>query len=391
MTASVKGYVLGELLGTGGMGRVYATAGSSARPVVIKLLHEALQGDPFFVNRFIEEARTARAVQHRNVVRVLDDGLTPTGLPYLVMERVAGESLGAMIRRDGPLPLQRVRHITSQITAGVGAIHRAGLLHGDLKSDNILVDAHDHVTIIDFGLARDSAPAPASSIDGMISGTPEYMAPELIDGDVLTSASEVYSIGVIVYEMLTGTTPFTGGSCTEVCMRVLSEDVVPPSLRAPDRDIPVPLETTVMRALARDPKARHLTAELLGTAVACAIPANLKETLKAPSGPVFSVTATTRNWTQQRERPIENAPIVRHRHAVADAQERGDPTAVIIAYLALAQELLHVHNAREAVRELELGIAWLEANTPRTTELWRMLVTLDALRRLSPSQPRRYR
>ena len=294
MSASVHGYVLGDLVGAGGMGRVYATATPSKRPVVLKLLHEQLQSDRFFVNRLLEEARAARAVSHGNVVRVLDDGITESGAPFLVMEHVAGTPLGAQIRRDGPLALHRIRNIASQILAGVGAIHRAGFVHGDMKSDNVLVDARDHVTIIDFGLARASG-AEHVAEDGMISGTPEYMAPEVIGGQPLTPASEIYAVGTIVYEMLTGTTPFSGGTCSEICSRHVTDDVVPPSLRAPDRIVPVPLESSIMRSLAKDPTRRHMTAELFGAAIECAIKAGTRDETPRRT-PLFSTTATTRSW-----------------------------------------------------------------------------------------------
>lgn len=344
------------------MGQVFATAVASRGPLVIKVLHEALRNDPFFVNRLIAEARAARTVQHPNVVRVVDDGATEAGAPYLVMERVEGTPLGALIRVDGPMPLQRVRHIALQILAGISAIHRAGLVHGDVKSDNVLVDAHDHVTIIDFGLARQAIEGHTAVEDGMISGTPEYMAPEILAGAPLSTSSEIYSVGIIVYEMLTGTTPFAGGTSAEICVRHLTDDVVPPSLRAPDRAIPVPLETTIMRALAKDPRARHLTADLFAAAIACSIPATCHEVVAHAEPPQFSTTSPTKNWTRRNTSSVV------------------DPDAVIVASLARTQQLLKEHAIEDARREVERALSWLRTNHAEARDAWRLLLTLAALR-----------
>jgi serine/threonine-protein kinase len=380
MATNVEGYALGELLGAGGMGQVFATTVASRRPVVIKLLHEALLGDPFFVHRFAEEARAARTVRHPNVVRVVDDGATEAGTPYLVMERVEGTPLGIVIRRDGPLPLQRIRHIAIQILAGLGAIHRAHLVHGDLKSDNVLVDAHDKATIIDFGLARSANDGRGAIEDGMISGTPEYMAPEIINGEPLTVASEVYSVAIIIYEMLTGTTPFSGGTSAEICARHLTDDVVAPSLRAPDRAVPVALETTIMRALAKDPEARHSGAELLAAAIACAIPATCHEAPSHDASASFSTTTSTRQWTQRNEPPASHPAIAAIRQTILEAQASGDPDAVIVAHLALAKQLLQQHSTSDAASELESGLRWLRTHAEGSRETWRILLTLAAVR-----------
>lgn len=288
MCACVERYVLGELVGEGGMGRVFATPYPAPRPLVIKVLHDSLEADPVSVRRLREEARLARRIAHRNVVRVVDDGVTASGSPYVVMERAAGMSLGDLIDRDGPLPLARVRTIASQILSAVAAIHQAGLVHGDLKSDNVLVDAGDRdtVTLIDFGLARESGTRPFGIDEHMLSGTPEYMAPELARGEPLTPAGELYAVGVIIYEMLTGTTPFGSSSVTSVFEAHLHESVTPPSLRVPDRMIPSSLEGIVLRALAKDPAVRHLDAAFLATGIERAIPVGYHDHPLRPAPPI---------------------------------------------------------------------------------------------------------
>ncbi len=275
------------------MGRVFSTPHPSPRPLVIKVLHESLESDPVSVRRLREEARLARQISHRNVVRVVDDGICAGGAPYVVMERAAGTPLGELVDREGPLPLDRVRTIASQILSALGAIHKAGLVHGDVKSDNVLVDAEnrDAVTIIDFGLARESGSRPYGVEEHMLSGTPEYMAPELARGEPLTPAGELYAVGVIVYEMLTGTTPFGSSSVTSVFEAHLHESVVPPSLRVPDRMIPSSLEAIVLRALSKDPANRHLDAAFLATGIERAIPVGYHDHPRRPQ-PVVARTKT---------------------------------------------------------------------------------------------------
>jgi serine/threonine-protein kinase len=298
MCSIVERYVLGELVGEGGMGRVYATTHPAPRPLVVKVLHEAFENDPASVARLRDEARLARLVSHRNVVRVIDDGITAAGTPYLVMERASGLPLSDLIERDGALALTRIRTIAAQILAALYAIHRAGLVHGDLKSSNVLVDDHDQVTIIDFGLARMSAARPAGLEEHMLSGTPEYMAPELARGEPLTPSGEIYSAGVIVYEMLTGSPPFGGGSVSSIFEAHLTDEVVPPSARVPERSIPAALESIVMRALSKKADARYLDAAFMATAIERAIPSNCREDGVPPARErSASRTQATRAWS----------------------------------------------------------------------------------------------
>ena len=146
---------LGAQLGAGGMGQVFAADHPVAGPLAIKLLQNQLLSEPLFVERVANEGRAAARVRHENVVRVIDHGMTCDGVPYVAMARVAGVSLLALIQREGLLSLPRIRTVAAQVLAGLAAIHRAGLVHADLKSDNLLVDG-DQLTIIDFGLAREA-------------------------------------------------------------------------------------------------------------------------------------------------------------------------------------------------------------------------------------------
>lgn len=392
MSGTLAHYTLGELLGAGGMGRVFAAEHPSGKPLAVKVLHETLRADPMLVARLADEARTASLIQHRNVIRVLDHGLDD-GAPFLVMERAHGIPLGSLIEQQGPLPLVRARAIASQILSGLAAIHRAGLVHGDMKSDNVLVDAADRVTIIDFGLARSQGARPEWLDEHMLSGTPEYMAPELVMGRPITVAAEIYAVGVIVYEMVTGSTPFGGGTTTAIFERHLTDDVVPPSLRCPDRTIPVPLENVIMRALAKEPSSRHLNAEMFATAVERSIaPRYIERRVSHAVVTDCPATGPTREWTRRttqrrlphpRRRfaegtaPRDSAEVIAKRDELGDAFAAGSPDAIIATTLALVQILLDEHRLAAAAHQLDEVIGALDAQSP--AQLWRLELALGAV------------
>ena len=299
VTLDVLGHAcqLGELLGAGGMGQVFAAEHPRLGRIAVKVLPPTLV-EKSVPGRVRDEAGMGARVHHPNVVRILDHGVTHEDVPFVAMECVSGVSLGGLVRRMGPLSLVRIRTIAVQLLAGLAAIHREGLVHADLKSDNILIDPDtDHITIIDFGLARPSKTMLRED-DQIISGTPEYMAPELIRGATITAAADVYAVGVILYELLTGTTPFGGGSTDEIFTRHLEDDVVPPSLRCPDRTIPAALEVAILAALAKDPSARPHDSRAFARAVSSAIPTTIDHELSFQRA--FSTTGPTRRWTRTR-------------------------------------------------------------------------------------------
>jgi serine/threonine-protein kinase len=260
-------YVLRERIGEGGMGLVFrADEPALGRTVAIKILHPELAANEALVRRFHNEAAAAHRVRHPGVVAILDSGTTPSGVPFIAMRHIPGRLLGTVIAQD-ELPLPRALEMADQILRALEAAHASGVVHADVKSDNILVEDTadgDALTLIDFGLARVGDPWDDG---GFVSGTPEYMAPELVRGEPPTVASDIYGAGVILYELLTGQTPFEGASTEEVLARQLDEDAVPPSLRRPDRDIPAALDQIVLRALAKDPRARFASAGELARAL----------------------------------------------------------------------------------------------------------------------------
>ncbi|HEX2688734.1 MAG TPA: serine/threonine-protein kinase [Kofleriaceae bacterium] len=255
-------YVLRDRIGEGGMGSVFlADQPALERTVAIKVLHPELVACPAQIRRIREEAIAASHVRNPHCVGVIDCSVLPDGAPYIVMQHVPGRPLGRIIAEE-PIPLARAVELVLQILNALGATHDSGIIHADVKSDNFLVEVTrdgDHVTLIDFGLARfEGSPACVDLEDGkvMVSGTPEYMAPEVVRGAPPIRASDLYGVGVILYEILTGTTPFGGGTTMEIMLRHARDIVVPPSLRRPDRDIPLALDQVVLRALAKRPDAR---------------------------------------------------------------------------------------------------------------------------------------
>jgi serine/threonine-protein kinase len=258
-------YILRERIGEGGMGLVFlADQPSLGRKVAIKLLQPALTACDALVRRLHTEAVAACRVQHPGAVAIIDYGTTAEGTPFIAMEHIPGRSLRQILAEE-EIALPRALKIVQQLLRTLKAAHAHGVIHADIKSDNVIVEhtaEGDTVTLIDFGLAR---------LDGRwehgdyVSGTPEYMAPELVRGEPPTVPSDLYGVGVILYELLTGRTPFEGGSMNEVLRRQLEDEVIPPSLWRPDRDIPGALDLLVLRALHKDPQVRFASAaEFLG-------------------------------------------------------------------------------------------------------------------------------
>jgi len=258
---------LGELLGSGGMGQVHASCDRDGRKIAVKRVHDRLADDPLYADRLIEEARLLGNVCHPNVVRTF--GLRESdGMPVLVMDRVAGKPLGELLREASGLPLPRLMVIAQQLLAGVGAIHDAGVIHGDLKANNVLVDEVDVVTIIDFGLAR--VATETGFTNGVVAGTAAYMAPELIDGCAPTVASDLYAVATIIYEMLTGTRPFAG-ALANILAQHIHNMIERPSKRAPERGITDAVDRVVMRALSRSPDDRQRDARSFSRELAAAL------------------------------------------------------------------------------------------------------------------------
>lgn len=258
-------YQLDERLGEGGMGTVYrATHLLIERPVAVKVLNPRFITDEAAHERFRREARAAGRLRHTNAVAVTDFGETADGIIYIVMELLEGESLRDFLAREAPLDAARASAMMMQAASAVAAAHETGVIHRDLKPGNIFIvhrqNASPIIKVLDFGIAKLALDAndPVQSVTltetGVMIGTPRYMSPEQCDGRPLTPASDVYSLGVILYEMLTGTTPFTGPSPLAIALKHSSEPPRPP--REIIFTLPPALEAVVLHALEKLPENR---------------------------------------------------------------------------------------------------------------------------------------
>src|ERR1700753_425805 len=248
-------------LGTGGMAEVFLAEDQQlGRQVALKLLHRRFGEDPGFVERFRREAQAAAGLQHPNVVSVYDRGQFEDTY-YIAMEYLPGRSLKQLIRDEAPLDPIRAIDIAIQILRAARFAHRRGIIHRDLKPHNVIVDDSGHAKVTDFGIAR--AGASDMTETGSITGTARYLSPEQAQGRAVNAASDLYSVGVVLYEMLTGRVPFEADSAVSIALKHVSEAPVPPTQINPN--IPPELEQTVLWVLNKNASDRPADADQLIT------------------------------------------------------------------------------------------------------------------------------
>jgi eukaryotic-like serine/threonine-protein kinase len=244
-------------LGTGGMANVYLAEDEVlGRRVAIKILNDRHAGDDQFVERFRREAKNAASLSHPNIVSIYDRG-EAEGTYYIAMEYLDGRSLKELIVARGPAPIHLAVDYARQILAAIRFAHRHGIVHRDIKPHNVLVDGEGRLKVTDFGIAR--AGASQMTEAGSIIGTAQYLSPEQAKGAPVDQTSDLYSVGVVLYELLTGVVPFSGDTPVEIAMKHLSTVPEPPSAKR--ADVPRDLDLVVMRALAKDPSERYQSAE----------------------------------------------------------------------------------------------------------------------------------
>jgi serine/threonine-protein kinase len=257
-------YELGRVLGAGGMATVYLAVDQLLdRQVAVKVLNPPYALDPGFVERFRAEARTAARLNHPSIVAVFDSG-SDGGVPYLVMEHVPGESLAALLHRNGPLPPRRAAELAGQVCVALAAAHAQGVVHRDVKPGNVLLAGDGRVKVGDFGIAK-AAAAPALTGEGEVLGTAAYLPPEQAQGGPVDARSDLYALGCVLYELLTGAPPF--GSAADspplaVAARQVSQPREPPSARNPWVD--PALDAVVLTAMAKQPDRRYQSAAAMG-------------------------------------------------------------------------------------------------------------------------------
>lgn len=358
------------------MGVVYAAEDlACTERVAIKVANCDRAGAVLVAEHMARELRAGRAIRHPNVVSILDGG-SEAGVPYLVMELASGRALGTLATEDR-LSVRRVAEIVDQILAGVAAIHRAGYLHGDIKTDNVLVERGDEgayvVKIIDLGLACEQGGQRPTATDDerIISGTPHYVAPEIALGGSKTVASEVYAVGVVLYELLTGTTPFTDGTIHEILRKQIEDEVLPPSLRSPELKLSLAMERVVLRALHKDPSERYASAREFQSALRAATRASRDVPIASRE---HSSTSTATEWTRPELPARTHAPTTDRSNTALR-----DPSFIVEQALEAARVHLVAHRLSAARDELEAAIELLEGDVLGEREAWRLLLSLAAV------------
>jgi len=263
-------------IGVGGMGTVYrAEQASMGRMVAVKILKATLNRETDTVTRFHREAKATSLLQHPNTVTVFDFGQTKDGMLYLVMELLEGELLTKVLEKKGALPLDHAVRIARQILGSLGEAHEQGIIHRDLKPDNIyvtrLTDGSEHIKVLDFGIAKvfqnEMRMDALETQAGIVFGTPRYMSPEQAQSKSLDGRSDLYTVGVLLYQMITGQPPFPDEDAVVVMARHIKTRPLLPSELRPDLSIPQAVDDVVTRALEKDPSRRPQTAQEFAAAL----------------------------------------------------------------------------------------------------------------------------
>ena len=305
-------YELEELVGSGGMSDVFRARDNQLdRRVAIKVLHQRYAGDPEYLERFRTEARAVARLSHPNIVTVIDRG-DDAGRQYIVFEHVDGENLKELVVRSGRLPVRRAVELALAVADGLAFAHQEGLVHRDVKPQNVLLSREGEVKVTDFGIARSLDVEHGVTQTGTVLGTGEYLAPEQASGKPVSPATDVYSLGVVLWELLAGEVPFTGDSFVAVALRHVNEPV--PHLRDVRPDVSPRLAAAVERALAKDPASRFPSMAALAKELrAClaegegAVPLAQDDaamTLITPPAPAQAPPARARRPRRSRRRPF---------------------------------------------------------------------------------------
>jgi serine/threonine-protein kinase len=300
-------YELLEVVGTGGMSTVYRALDTLLeRNVALKVLHPHYGDDAEYVERFRREARSVAQLSHPNIVTVIDRG-DDGGRQYIVFEYVDGESLKELVDRSGPLPVRRVIEIGLQMADALAFAHQHGLVHRDVKPQNVLINGDGEAKVTDFGIARSLDVEHGVTQTGTVLGTSNYLSPEQARGQTVTPATDVYSLGVVLFELMTGEVPFPGENFVAVAMKHINEP--PPSLVERRPDAPLRLVYAIERALGKDPAQRFPTMD--------AFAAELRTCLAEQHEPDADATFIAPSTVLKESRPRRTRSARRRRWPIA--------------------------------------------------------------------------
>ncbi len=300
-------YKIIEEIGRGGFADVYKAIDTTLnRTVALKFLEPRLLREPTFVERFQREAQLAANLRHPNIV-IIHEFAWEAGAVYMAMEFLEGRTLKEVILEEGALPLRRIVNMVGQITSALDYAHRRGLVHRDIKPSNIMVGADDHVTVMDFGIAK-AATLTALTTTGRIFGTPEYMSPEQAEGlEEPDARSDVYSLGVVIYEMVTGKVPFSGA--TPLSIMRGHADKPPPRPSEVNPDVSPAVEAVLLRALAKKREERYQSAGEMARALEEAIEARVKVTPIPPEPEVPAPPPVVKKLVVEEVAPPPVKPV----------------------------------------------------------------------------------
>lgn len=257
-----KRYQLEERLGSGGMAVIYRARDLTLeRQVAIKILRESYSADAEFRQRFHQEAKAAANLSHPNIITIHDFGYD-SGRLFIIMEYLPGTDLKSLLQRRGKFSVDETLELMIQACAGVGYAHRAGLIHCDIKPHNFIITPDKRLKVTDFGIARALASIQPEEKTDVVWGSPQYFSPEQAAGNAPSPASDVYSLGIVMYEMLTGQLPFNAASAVELAK--LHREALPPPMHRFNPTIPRELEQTIIKVLSKEPSLRYRTADQLG-------------------------------------------------------------------------------------------------------------------------------